>query len=242
MQTSNHSKHPDYVISYLLLRQLIGLLGISLPFILVVGNLFFGDCTDIQPSISHYYFSYMNIVFTGTLCVLGGFLISYRGKVLHENKVSNFAGAFAFGVAIFPTTENDFNGCSSCKFISVIPEINGIISGIHYACAALLFICFMIFCFKIFQQPDEVGVFDVMKKRRNYIYKCCGWGIAVSIASIGLITIYNEVFDENIFPYKTLIFETTALLFFGCSWLLKGSLNWPEEGNKIQKAIVKFVR
>lgn len=241
-QLNPNNQHTDFVISYLLLRQLIGILGISLPFVLVVGNQFFGGCTHLQLSISHYYYSYLHIIFVGTLCVLGGFLISYRGSNSYENKVSNFAGIFSFGVAIFPTTQSDFIGDDNCQFLKVIPQLNKIIGYIHYASAALLFVCFIIFCWKIFQQPDEHRPIDAMKKRRNAIYRFCGWGIAISIGSIALITIYDAVFTANIFPYSTLIFETTSLLFFGFSWLLKGSLHWPQSNNKLKRRVIQYFR
>ncbi len=243
MQTSNASNNQnDFVISYLLLRQLIGILGISLPFVLVIGNLLLGACTHVQLSISHYYYSYLHIVFVGTLCVLGGFLISYRGSNNYENRVSNFAGFFAFGVAVFPTTEYDFTGGAGCKFLTVIPPLSPIVSKIHFGCAALLFVCFIIFCLKIFQQPDENKAIDQMKRRRNAVYKFCGWGIAISIGCIAIITVYNAVFKTNIFPYSTLVFETSSLLFFGFSWLLKGSLHWPQSNSKIKRSVIQYFR
>lgn len=241
---NNHSTNTqtDFVISYLLLRQLIGILGISLPFVLVLGNLFLGGCTHIQLSISHYYYSYLHIVFVGTLCVLGGFLISYKGSNTYENRISNFAGAFAFGVAILPTTEYDFIDCINCKFIHVLPDLAPIIGKLHFGCAALLFVCFIIFCWKIFQLPDEHKAIDEKKRRRNAVYRFCGWGIAISIGSIALITIYNTIFKTDIFPYSTLVFETTALLFFGFSWLLKGSLHWPQSNSKLKRRMIQYFR
>jgi hypothetical protein len=146
------------IISYLLLRQLIGILGILLPFSLTLGTYLVGHCSSLQPSLSHYYFSTMNIVFVGTLCVLGGFLITYRGKGMLENRTSNIAGACAFGVAIFPTSSVDFINpvnCN-CRFITlnsgeVLPPY---IKWLHYGFAAILFICFIVFCLKIFQKSD----------------------------------------------------------------------------------------
>ncbi|MEO6254798.1 MAG: hypothetical protein ABIO79_15920 [Ferruginibacter sp.] len=234
----------DAVMSFLLLRQLIGILGILLPFTLAIGSLFIGNCNELQPSISHYYYSIMHIVFVGTLCVLGGFLITYRGtsKYKYENGVSNFAGVCAFGVAMFPT---DMLGLgnpsgSGCQFIElkpalISPEYTG---WIHYGFAAALFICFVIFCMKIFQDADLGEPVDDKKVRRNKTYKICGYIIMASIAGIAICAIW----DSLDFPYSTIIFETTALLPFGFSWLLKGSVNWPGSKYKVLQKSVQYFR
>ncbi|HEX2683398.1 MAG TPA: hypothetical protein VHL77_05680, partial [Ferruginibacter sp.] len=119
----------DAVMSFLLLRKLIGILGILLPFVLAAGTWLLGNCDELQPSISHYYYSIMHIVFVGTLCVLGGFLITYRGtsRYKYENTVSNFAGICSFGVAVFPT---DMQGLANpdgrgCQFIQLKPALMG---------------------------------------------------------------------------------------------------------------------
>ncbi len=233
----------DFVISYLLLRQLIGILGISLPFVVILGNTLLGQCPEIQPSISHYYYSVMHIVFVGTLCVLGGFLVSYRGKSNFENRISNFAGLFAFGVAIFPTDFLGYSESDICHFIKIEKVVPPFVSWIHFGCAGLLFACFVIFCLNIFQESDENKTPDLKKLRRNYIYKICGIGIALSILSIVTITILKSFeVKSDFFKHSTFVFETTSLLFFGSSWLLKGSLNWPESKFKIIRILIKPFR
>ncbi len=238
----------DAVMSFLLLRQLIGILGILLPFTLAIGTCFIGNCNELQPSISHYYYSIMHIVFVGTLCVLGGFLITYRGtsKYKYENAVSNFAGVCAFGVAMFPT---DMKGLANpegrgCQFIElksalISPEYTG---WIHYGFAAALFICFVIFCMKIFQDSDLGEPIDDKKRRRNKTYKICGYIIIASIIGIAAVAIYDRINGKNNFPYSVIIFETTALLPFGFSWLLKGSVNWVRSKNKVLKKSVQYFR
>ena len=239
MYNTNLQTHPginniDFVKSYLLLRQGIGVLGISLPFVLMIGGYFIGPCQQVQPSISHYYYSVMHIWFVGTLCVLGGLLISYRGRNKFENIVSNCAGAFAFGVAIFPTGFDTFRGDDwPCRFIQFCPNIPGYVEKVHFTCAGLLFLCFAIFCFVFFQKPDSDISTDLKKIRRNKFYKFCGWAIVVSIAFIGYFFIFGRPQSIPFINYSTLIFETTSLLFFGSSWLLKGSLDWPRSKHKL---------
>ena len=66
------------VISYLTLRKIIGFLGISFPVVLfLVAVIFFQ--TGLQSSVSKYYHTVMGDVFVGTLCVIGFFLLSYKG-------------------------------------------------------------------------------------------------------------------------------------------------------------------
>ncbi|MEO6540958.1 MAG: hypothetical protein ABIN74_08220 [Ferruginibacter sp.] len=238
----------DAVMSFLLLRKLIGILGILLPFVLAIGTYFLGNCNELQPSLSHYYYSITHIVFVGTLCVLGSFLITYRGtsKYKYENAVSNFAGVCSFGVAVFPTNMEGLANPEGrgCQFIALKPALMGpeYTGYVHYAFAALLFICFVIFCLKIFQDADLGEPIDGKKVRRNKIYKLCGYIIIASIVGIAAVFTYNGITGRDNFPYSTILFETTALLPFGFSWLLKGSVNLVRSKNVVVKKTVQYFR
>ena len=247
-KTITQEQNKDAVISYLLLRQFIGILGIMLPLLLTLGTYILANCNSLQPSISHYYYSIMHIVFVGVLCVMGGFLITYRGASKNrklENRVSNLAGACALGVAICPTKFAGYinpSGCN-CQFIELqlhttTKDIPNYINSMHFGFAAVLFTCFVFFCMSIFQDPDLGEPIDDMKKRRNVIYKTCGVIIIISILCIAVLAIFPKL-D---FPYSTFIFETTALLPFGFSWLLKGSVNWPESKNPVLRKAVQYLR
>src|ERR1041385_8105280 len=103
---------PDALISYWQLRQFIGILGLIMPLILPLGNKLIRSSGKLEPSISHYYYSIMHVAFMAILCMLGSFLITYRGT--SKNKVweriaSIVAGIFAFGVATFPTQFKGYN-------------------------------------------------------------------------------------------------------------------------------------
>jgi len=67
------------LISYLSLREAVGILGFSLPIVLVLGNLLIFHSKAIEDSISNYYYTGMRGVFVGTLWAIGVFLVSYRG-------------------------------------------------------------------------------------------------------------------------------------------------------------------
>ena len=229
-----HSKNnPDVNISYLLLRLAIGIIGISLPVLLVAGTMIAEGCTRLQPSISHYYYSTMHFAFIFTLSILGIFLLTYRSKNKFENWLSNLAGLFAVCVCIFPTGYDGFKDGCGCHYLSVVMNTKPIIGYLHLGFAGLLFTCFIIFCFSIFQKSDELGADPKKKHRRNITYTICGWVIALSIAAIGVIQIF-KIYA----PYSTFILETTSLLAFGFSWLLKGSLLWKNSG----KMIIRYFR
>ena len=96
------------VVTFRRIRKAIGILGISLPVILIVLSLLQVSGTSLQFSISHYYFTNFREILTGILCSVGLFLILYKG---HKNPViwkndslmTNIAGVMAFGIALFPT-------------------------------------------------------------------------------------------------------------------------------------------
>jgi hypothetical protein len=225
----------DEIISYQKLRTFIGITGILLPVLTVLGCYLFGAGNySWQHSISHYYYSRMHIIFVGTLCVLGGFMITYKGKrkkndTPWESRVSNIAGFCAFGIASFPTCFDGFRPPSGGpdQYIHLLDSPDKFWGGVHFAFAGALFFCFILFCLWFFQKPDGVytGELETKWKRRKAFYKFCGWGIAISIIMIALFSFIIRP-TEGIFVYSTFIFETTSLWFFGSAWLIKGSAAW----------------
>ncbi len=184
----------------------------------------------------------MHIVFVCTLCVLGGFLITYKGKSLWESRVSNVAGYCAFGIASFPTRFSGFRSGknSANEYIKILVDITKFWGGVHFVFATTLFVCFVLFCLVFFQQPDEkyTGIDELKFRRRKRIYKVCGVGIFTSII---LIALFNFVIPQKgLFIYSTFIFETTGLWFFGIAWLVKGSLSLTKI--PIVKKIIKPIR
>lgn len=219
----------EKIISYQQLRTFIGFIGFFLPVAVVLGCYLFGAKEySWQHSISHYYYSKMHIVFVCSLCVLGGFLITYRGKAddIWESRVSNLAGYCAFGIASFPTAFNGFQPAEkgTNQYISLLQEINPFWGGVHFVFAGVLFACFVLFCLYFFQKPDGeyTGAEEAKFCRRKRMYTICGWGILISIL---LIAFFNFVIkpEHGFFVYSTFIFETTSLWFFGTAWLIKGS-------------------
>ncbi|MFC6268470.1 hypothetical protein [Frigoriflavimonas asaccharolytica] len=59
-----------------------------------------------------------------------------------------------------------------------------------------------------------------------------------SILAIGFLSIFKSL-D---FPYSTLLFESTTLIPFGVSWLLKGTYTWKFSKYDVLRIMVKFFR
>lgn len=228
--TNQRFDEHDSIISYQQLRMFIGILGFLLTFLLVLTTTFLSDTSIFKVSISHYYYSFGHIIFTGSLCILGGLFLTYRGKDRWENILSNCTGFFAICVAAFPTKYSGYEGKTYINISDGFYEIW--MNYIHFGAAFLLFLSFSIFCLYFFQKSDSgedhLNTQELInkKKNRNRYYKFCGWGIIVSIALIAFFSFFTneELYPNNLLvKYNTIIFETTALFFFSTSWLMKSS-------------------
>lgn len=210
---SEHSNAENsLVISYLSLRKFVGIVGITLPFILALGNMFFVGFT-IESSISSYYHTAMGDVFVGGLCAIGVFLLSYRGYDWIDSVSGDLACVFAVGVALFPTIADD---------PALIHGYSAILSKIHYGFAAGLFLILAFFCLYLFRLTDPSEECTPQKNVRNKVYLVCGILILVCIALIALLSLpqLRAVSFYGITPVFWL--ESIAICAFGLSWLVKG--------------------
>jgi hypothetical protein len=91
--------------SFLKTRVVIGVIGILLPFALVIGNWMVFGQLRILPSLSAYYHSDMRNWFVGSLWAIGAGLLVYLAarRNLADSVISSVAGLLAVGVALFPT-------------------------------------------------------------------------------------------------------------------------------------------
>ncbi|NEZ67720.1 DUF998 domain-containing protein [Leptolyngbyaceae cyanobacterium CCMR0082] len=199
-----------FLISYLELRKAIGILGISLPFILAIGGIFLFKLLGIQPSLSGYYYTGMRDVFVGNLCAIGVFLWSYKGYERSDDIAGDLACIFAVGVAFFPTFPPD---------PSALEKVVGII---HFISAACFFIVLAYFCFALFTKSDSDSPTD-KKLLRNAIYKACGFIIVGALVLLGLNAILPESL-KDLYEYLDPVFwlESIAIIAFGFSWFVKG--------------------
>ena len=225
------------VFSYLALRSLIGILGVAFPFLLVIGaSIYSFSGIAIESSISTYYHTSAKHIFGGVLFIISFFLFAYigyednEGSIPHcgrifsklpkrilsklgfkDNTVGNWACLWGICLTLFPTTPH------------------GIVGKLHYAFAAMFFACLIYFCFFSFTR-SKPGKMDDDKRKRNRIYRRCGYSMIVFLILIPLGQCsklfggYELVHDKINYVFWL---ETFALWAFGVSWLAKGKV---EEG------------
>jgi hypothetical protein len=206
------------VSTYRRIRRSIGYLGVGLPIALILFSLIPFFKTSIQPSISHFYYTNLREIFTGTLCAVGLFLVRYKGFGnkkwwRNDNLLTNIAGVMAFGVAfiptdpIFPMTRNT----------TLIPYDWNFLGGLHFTFAGTLFLSFSILSIFVFTlgQKNESGIPKSLFDENN-IYRFCGYSILLFIA---LVPLCNAL---KLFDHSTLVLEALSLFAFGIAWLIKG--------------------
>jgi hypothetical protein len=197
------------VLSYLTLRKAVGIIGISLPFVLVVGTVII-EGSQLLSSISAYYYSVMGDVFVGSLFAIGVFLLSYRGYERIDDIAGDLACVFAIGVALFPTAPS-FNANAQEQ----------IIGWTHLIFALCFFLTLAYFSLALFRKTKPNQQPTRQKVIRNRIYVACGSVIVVCIALIVLIKLLpSTVAVQSLSPIFWL--EALAIIAFGLSWFVKG--------------------
>ena len=238
--TTNNS---SLIVSYYTLRKAIGWLGMLLPFILIAGNYLINElnilnnsffvktkCFDpylahgsFKFSISHFYYSTVGELFTGTLSAVALFMFCYKGhplrpreKGLSDNALTNFTALFALGVVVFPT------GSAYCITDNLRTFVSSNNTGyIHFTMATLFFVSLSVMCIVNFRRTEDRVSFGKYKEHNTFLV--CG---IVMLTCIVLIAVYSLFFEnkfswlDNLRPVFCL--EAIALIFFGISWLKKG--------------------
>jgi hypothetical protein len=199
------------VFSYLQLRKIIGLLGVTLPFLLAVGALVIFR-TGLQGSISSYYHTGMQDVFVGILCVIGFFLLSYKGYERSDDIGGDLACLFAVGVALFPTSPG-----------GEVTDTEKLIGSLHLVFAALFFLTLIWFSLFQFTKSDSQRSPTRRKLQRNKVYRACGYTMALCIALIAAYHVLPESVVTRVETVNPVFWlEALAILAFGVSWLTKG--------------------
>jgi hypothetical protein len=229
MSTSRNPKQP-IIISYLTLRKAVGILGIILPFLLMIGFKIFNPHCEFPSSISHFYYTDMGNLFVGTLCAVSLFLFCYNGHDRSDKIASKLAATFALLTAMFPTSLTTFSSLSSCSRIRD-EEANAMANLIHYVSASLLFATFAFFSLIQFTKTNKPGPVGQQKEKRNTVYKICGWVIVICITAIALISFVDDWYARMKRFKPTFVLETVALIAFGFSWLVKGETIFRDKKN-----------
>src|SRR5260370_7649342 len=94
-----------YVRSSLLIRTVVGFIGILLPIVLIIGEAYFlKGGVHVRGSLSAYYHTSMQDIFVGSLCVTGFLLITYMAGMPRSWGfwLSLLAGVAVLAVVFFP--------------------------------------------------------------------------------------------------------------------------------------------
>ncbi|MCG8331370.1 MAG: hypothetical protein MI974_27005 [Chitinophagales bacterium] len=201
-------------LSYFRIRKWIGTFGVLLP---IMAPIISGESL---PSISHYYYTVSNILFTSLLILIGVFLASYHGYDKLDNIITWVGGICIIIVAIVPTPLNEcclgtaptpICCCESYKVSGLLP-----IGYIHFGSAVLFFICMAFMSIRQFTKGDTT---DKHKKMRNRVYYFCGYGILATIIFAGVMIFAFEADKNTRFIFWV---EVVMLVLFAIAWLIKG--------------------
>lgn len=214
-QLKQDQSEQELIVSYLLIRRSIGILGLLLPLMLFAYSCFKGDA--VQISISHYYFTEMRNVFVVILSFISLFLLCYGGYD-KDKYYSMAAGIFGFLVVFVHTVYK--------PTICMKPTIT-LRDVIHLGSAALFigllgFMSLQLFTKTHGGENKAAEKLPPKKAARNRIYKACGLIIFLCLA---LMIAYFAIDDlrERICAYNPVFWlESVSVIAFGFSWLVKG--------------------
>lgn len=232
-----------YARSYLLIRTLVGVIGILLPIVLMIGEGYFiRGGIHLRGSLSAYYHTSMRDVFVGSLCVTGFLLASYMAG---QTKTWDFwlslvAGVAVFGVVFFPTwrsgLSNDAPRCGSIptpEGCSAIQQEFGEaqVARIHAVSAAIFILCLAAICF-FFAHRERVHQKNRPMER---FHKSCGVAILAAVAWV----LIGGSLKIDIWELTPLYLgEVISVWAFGASWLAKGKDLWGTLGlSRLRRAL-----
>lgn len=214
------------VFDKLWFRRSIGILGFILPIAVVLGGCFLG--VEVQPSLSHYYHTEANGIFVFVFAALGLFVYAYRGYNSLERSAGFVVLVTSFMIGMFSPLSEEVSKELSWNGDGAIPEM--IVDGhIHFVGTVLFFLIFWFFTWS-FSEPrgdrmkryfDCTGLSELPdnKKKRNLVYKCCFWIMAV----LGAIAVVAAVIEGDVW-YVVLICEWGIMWTFSLAWFTKGQL------------------
>lgn len=197
----------EKVRSSLLHRNVLGLLGMLLPFISMFSGLFVRNkVPGWWWSISAtYYISPALSIILGASAI---FLICYRSYDTIDTVINIISGIFAMGVVLFPC-----KGPYDYPYVGFFQLPVDVSNIIHSICALLLFVFLSYNIGWLFTRGSNV--------KKNKIYKFCSYAMIV-ILSIFLLLKIVGFFGLPIPGWIVMIAEALLLLFFGFAWLVKG--------------------
>jgi hypothetical protein len=216
--TAQEKAPAPLIMSYLLMRVLIGVIAVLLPFTLILANWAIGH--GFAASMSGYYYTPMRNIFVGTLCAIGVFLVTYDGYDLADRIITDVAGLCTICIAFLPTTP------------AHQPTARQMLIGdlhLTFACSAFVLLSVMAFRFAK-RQPTPPGL--TWWCRVQYAFGFTGAGdpqgpawerVVYRVSGGAILTCVILVYPlSHTATYSLLVLETIMLVFFGLSWFVKG--------------------
>ena len=199
---------------YLRIRNLVGLLGVVLPWLALfsAGIAEHPDEACRQQwwwSISATY--YLSPALVGVLVPACIVLISYIGYDWTDNLITTLSGLFGLGIVLFPCAVSWKEPGTAVGFFQLPMEASAII---HTVCAILFFVCIALN--SICQFTKHGAVMTDRKVLRNKIYRVCGYGM------LGLMVLFAVAKLLGAPGWTVMIVEIVLLHLYGFAWLVKG--------------------
>ncbi|MCG6901127.1 MAG: hypothetical protein LJE68_00460 [Rhodobacter sp.] len=218
---ANADAREEIVENFYRVRRTLGYLGFLLPFLLIVGGLYFNAN---EPSISDYYHTLLRDIYVGILTAIGIFLICYTGfrrdevQRFSDDAVTTLAGAAAL-VAAFVPNRGTLN--ASMEPEALTQHIFGVwLCDMTHHVAALTFLLSLAYlCRYRFARTAKAG--------RRRIYLACFWIIVIATAATMVVAWMRkygtpEQADVVIRYQLVFWFEAIGVWAFSLSWLVKG--------------------
>lgn len=184
-------------IDHRTIKLVVGVIAISLATL----TSFFANSAITSISASYYEGGWSQTIFVGFLFAISALLLAYNGLSRTEMILSKIASVAALGVAMFP-----------CK----CDTHDELISHVHGASAATMFLILAFFCYGFFQRARIKG--HTQAKARAVIYALCGVAILAAILVLSIDGVLGGTLSASV-PRLTFYGERTGLIAFGISWL-----------------------
>jgi hypothetical protein len=206
-----------YVRSFLILRIFVGVLGVSLPFLLVfVDRVAFDGSPFPRGSLSAYYYSGMREVFVGTLSAIGVFLIAYKVAERNlDNTLSFLAGVSAIVIPLFPTARPSHRGA-----LTPLQDLLGesAVKEVHFVASAVFLVSLTVMSFFFGKREGARPPRQGARSPRfwQWFHWACAGLMVAALVWLGVTALAGG-------PSRSaLIGQTVSAWAFGASWLMKG--------------------
>lgn len=210
--------------SYIAIRRSIGILGISLPILLILGGIALNHC-EVEESLSAYYHNNLGDIFVLMLGAAGILLIIYRGGEKIVRTLTTLGGIMGLFVIIFPNKEK-IKTIESVTQIDVTEKLYGVFQlpaeisdTFHLIAAVSFFVLLGIVSFSRFTKHTP----GTSPKRLAYdrLYRIFGLTAGICGVVYGVIGFFPQQFEFA----PVLFVELLGLEAMGLSWFFKGNKN-----------------